>query len=150
MDARIEVTRGWDLFDLGAFAEVESFLSTLPKDSETERLLLWIAIRRGDDESKRRLGAWLAENGTEKLASVGRAHENVALATLKLPRKDWLPPTSKWAEAEIAYTRALIAFIDDAPLDVRRHLAEALPQIPEQRVRYAQLRAWIDGLNEQF
>jgi len=150
MDARVEVTRGWGLFHLGAFAEVESFLSTLPKDPETERLRLWIAIRRGDNESKQRFGAWLAENDNGKLAAVGRAHENVALATLNLQRKEWLPPTSKWAEAEVAYARALIAFIDDAPLDVRRHLAEALPQIPEQRVRYAQLRAWIDGLNEQF
>lgn len=150
MDSRVEVARGWDLFQLGAFAEVESFLSTIPKDADTERLRLWIANRRGDNESKRRLGAWLAENGNAKLAAVGRAHENVALATLDLPRKEWLPPTSKWAEAEIAYARALIAFIDDAPMDVRTHLAGALPQIPEQRVRYAQLRAWVYGLVDDF
>jgi len=150
MDARVEVTRAWDLFHLGAFAEVESFLSTIPKDAETERLRLWIAIRRGDNESKRRFGAWLAENGNGKLAAVGRAHENVALATLNLPRKEWLTPSSKWAEAEVAYARALVAFIEDAPVDVRRHLAEALPQIPEQRVRYAQLRAWVYGLADDF
>jgi DNA-binding CsgD family transcriptional regulator len=150
MDARVEVTRAWDLFHLGAFAEVESFLATIPKNSETERLRLWIAIRRGDNESKRRFGAWLAENDNGKLAAVGRAHENVALASLNLQRKEWLPPTSKWAAAEVAYARALIAFIDDSPEDVRRHLAEALPQIPEQRVRYAQLRAWIYGLVDDF
>ena len=150
MDARVEVTRAWDLFHLGAFAEVESFLSTLPKDPETERLRLWIALRRGDNESKRRFGAWLAENDNGKLAAIGRAHENAALAALNLPRKEWLPPASKWAEAEVAYARALTAFIDGAPLDVRRHLAEALPQIPEQRVRYAQLRAWIYGLVDDF
>ena len=150
MDSRVEVARGWDLFQLGAFAEVESYLSTVPRNPETERLRLWIAIRRGDNESKRRFGAWLAENGNEKLAAVGRAHENVALATLNLPRKEWLSPTSKWAEAEIAYARALVAFIDDAPNDVRSHLASALPQIPEQRVRYAQLRAWIYALVDDF
>ncbi len=150
MDSRVEVARGWDLFQLGAFAEVESFLSNIPKSVETERLRLWIAIRRGDDESKRRFGAWLAENDKGKLAAVGRAHENVALATLNLPRKEWLLATSKWAEAETAYARALIAFIDDAPMDIRRHLAEALPQIPEQRVRYAQLRAHVYGLVDDF
>ncbi|MGC2130232.1 MAG: hypothetical protein WA629_09060, partial [Candidatus Aquilonibacter sp.] len=150
MDSRVEVARGWDLFQLGAFAEAESFLSTIPQGSETERLRLWIAIRRGDNVSKRRFGAWLAENGNEKLAAVGRAHENVALAALDLPRKEWLPPASKWAEAEIAYAHALIAFIYDEPNDVRRHLASALPQIPEQRVRYAQLRAWIYGLVDDF
>ncbi|HTC30706.1 MAG TPA: LuxR C-terminal-related transcriptional regulator [Candidatus Acidoferrum sp.] len=150
MDSRVEVTRAWDLFHLGAFAEVESFLSTIPKDAETERLRLWIANRRGDNESKRRLGAWLAEHGGDKLAAVGRAHENVALAALNLPRKEWLRATSKWAEAEVAFSRAVIAFIDGAPGEVRRHLASALPQIPEQRVRYAQLRAWIYGLVDDF
>jgi DNA-binding CsgD family transcriptional regulator len=150
MDSRGEVTRGWDLFHLGAFAEAESLLSSIPKDADTERLRLWIANRRGDNESKRRFGAWLAENGGNKLAAVGRAHENVALAALSLPRKEWFSPTSKWAEAEVAFSRAVIAFIDDAPMDVRRHLTEALPQIPEQRVRYAQLRAWIYGLVDDF
>jgi DNA-binding CsgD family transcriptional regulator len=150
MDSRVEVTRAWDLFHLGAFAEAESFLSAIPKDVETERLRLWIANRRGDNESKRRFGEWLAENGGNKLAAVGRAHENVALAALNLPRKEWFSPTSKWAEAEVAFSRAVIAFIDDAPMEVRGHLAEALPQIPEQRVRYAQLRAWIYGLVDDF
>ena len=31
MDSRVEVTRAWDLFHLGAFAEVESLLSGIPK-----------------------------------------------------------------------------------------------------------------------
>ncbi len=122
----------------------------MPKSSDTERLRLWIAIRRGDNESKRRCGAWLAENDKGKLAAVGRAHENVALASLNLPRREWLPSASKWAEAEVAYARALISFIDDKPTDVRGHLAAALPQITEQRVRYAQLRAWIYGLLDDF
>jgi DNA-binding CsgD family transcriptional regulator len=150
MRSGTEVTRAWDLFHLGAFAEVESLLSGLTNDPEAIRVLLWVAIRRGDTEAKRRLGARLAEHGNEKLAPVGRAHENVALATLNLPLKDWLPSASRWAQAEIAFARALIAFIQGAAGDVREELAKALPQIPEQRIRYAQLRAWVYGLNEQF
>ena len=151
MDSRVEVTRAWDLFHLGAFAEVESLLSTIPKDPEAERLRLWIAIRRGDNESKRRFGAWLAENGDEKLAAVGRAHENVALAAFNLPRKEWLPPTSKWAAGRSRVrARAYRLHRGRAQATSARQLAQALPQIPEQRVRYAQLRAWIYGLDEQF
>ncbi|HTV92533.1 MAG TPA: LuxR C-terminal-related transcriptional regulator [Verrucomicrobiae bacterium] len=150
MGSRVEVTRGWDLFHLGAYAEVESLLSPLGDEPEAIRLLLWIALRRGDAEAKRRHGAWLAENGGSKLAAVGRAHENVALATLGLPTAEWLPPASKWAQAEVAYARALIAYTDGAAVNVRAELAKALPQIPEQRVRYALLRSWADGLNEQF
>jgi DNA-binding CsgD family transcriptional regulator len=150
MGSRVEVTRGWDLFHLGAYAEVESLLSPFRTDPEAARVLLWVAIRRGDQDAKRQLGAWLAENGGAKLAAVGRAHENVALATQNLPLKDWLPSNSRWALAEIAYARALVAFTQGAAAGVRDELAKALPQIPEQRVRYAQLRAWIHGLNEQF
>jgi DNA-binding CsgD family transcriptional regulator len=150
MGSRVEVTRGWDLFHLGDFAKVESLLSPFGQDPEAVRTLLWVAIRRGDTEAKRRLGAWLVENGGDKLAAVGRAHENIALATLNLPLRDWQMPTSKWAQAEVAYARALIAFIQGAPDRVREELAAALPQIPEQRVRYAAIRAWIDGLHEQF
>jgi DNA-binding CsgD family transcriptional regulator len=150
MGSRVEVTRGWDLFNLGAYAEIESLLARFSNDPEAVRLLLWIALRRGDQEAKQRLGAWLAEHGGAKLAAVGRAHENVARVTQNLSLKEWLPANSKWALAEIAYARALIAFTQGAPNEVRDELAKALPQIPEQRVRYAQLRAWIYGLNEQF
>jgi DNA-binding CsgD family transcriptional regulator len=150
MGSRVEVTRAWDLFHLGCFAEAESLLSPYPNDPEAVRVLLWIAIRRSDTDAKRRLGAWLADHGADQLAAVGRAHENVALATLNLPLRNWQTPTSKWAQAEIAYARALIAFIEDKPERVRDELTKALPQIPEQRVRYAALRAWIDGLFEQF
>ncbi|MGB6061177.1 MAG: hypothetical protein WBG27_05735, partial [Candidatus Aquilonibacter sp.] len=87
MGSRNEVARAWDLFHLGAFAEVESLLSSLPGSPEAVRVLLWVAIRRGDTEAKRRFGAQLAQIGNEKLAPVGRAHENVALATLNLPLK---------------------------------------------------------------
>jgi DNA-binding CsgD family transcriptional regulator len=150
MGSRVEVTRAWDLFHLGYFAEVESLLSPYQNDPEAIRVLLWIAIRRGDTEAKRRLGAWLADHGGDKLAAAGRAHENIALATLSLPLRNWQTPTSKWAQAEVAYARALIAFIEDKPERVRDELTKALPQMPEQRVRYAALRAWIDGLFEQF
>jgi DNA-binding CsgD family transcriptional regulator len=150
MGSRVEVTRAWDLFDLGNFAEVETLLSPLNDDPEAVRLLLWVALRRGDQEAKRKLGSWLAEHGDAKLAAIGRAHENVALATLDLPIREWLSSNSRWALAEVAYARALIAFTRGAAGKVREELAKALPQIPEQRVRYAQLRAWIDGLNDQF
>jgi DNA-binding CsgD family transcriptional regulator len=150
MGSRVEVARAWDLFHLGNFAEVEFLLSPYRDDSEAAHILLWIALRRGDQEAKQRLGAWLAEHGDAKLAAVGRAHENVALATQNLPLREWLLSDSRWALAEIAYARALIAFTQGAPGKVREELAKALPQIPEQRVRYAQLRAWIDGLNEHF
>jgi DNA-binding CsgD family transcriptional regulator len=150
MGSSVEVTRGWDLFNLGAYAEIDSLLSPFSNDPDAVCVLLWVAIRRGDQESKLRLGAWLAKNGGAKHAAVGRAHENIALATLNLPLKEWLPPVSRWAEAEIAYAHGLIAFIRGTPDDVRRELAKALPQIAEQRVRYAQLRAWIHGLNEQY
>jgi DNA-binding CsgD family transcriptional regulator len=150
MGSRVEIARGWDLFHLGAFAEVESLLQPFRDDPEAVRLLLWIALRRGDQEEKQRFGAWLAEHGDAKLAAVGRAHENAALAALNLPMKSWLETTSKWAQAEIAYARALIAFIGGAPDRVRTELAKSLPQVAEQRVRYAAMRAWIDGLHEQF
>jgi len=150
MGSRVEVTRGWDLFSLGAYAEVDSLLSPFSNDPDAVQVLLWVALRRGDQEAKQRLGGWLAENGGAKLAAVGRAHENVALASRNLPPKEWLQPTSKWALAEVAYARALTAFTRGAASEVREELAKALPQTPEQRVRYAQLRAWIYGLNEQF
>ncbi len=71
-------------------------------------------------------------------------------ATLGVDIKPWLSPFSKWAQAEVAYTRALIAFISDRPLDIRSALSSALPRTPEQRVRYAQLRAWAKALADDF
>ncbi|HEY5340634.1 MAG TPA: LuxR C-terminal-related transcriptional regulator [Candidatus Aquilonibacter sp.] len=150
MDTSVEIAWAWDLFQLGGFAEVESMLSGLPLEPEIVKLLLWISIRRGDAVAKRRHGAWLSEHGGVKLAAVGRAHENVALAALGYAIKEWFPATSKWAQAEVAYARALVAFMRNAPHEVRQELSAALPQIPEQRVRYADLRAWIEGLHENF
>ncbi len=150
MGSRVEVARAWDLFHLGNFAEVEFLLSPYRDNAEAAQILLWVALRRGDQQAKQQLGAWLAEHGGAKLAAVGRAHENVALSTQNLPLKEWLASDSRWALAEIAYARALIAFTQGEAGKVREELAKALPQIPEQRVRYAQLRAWIDGLNEHF
>ena len=58
--------------------------------------------------------------------------------------------TSRWAQAEVAYARATLAFSEGASERVRDELSQALPQTPEQRVRYTQLRAWIYGLSEHF
>jgi DNA-binding CsgD family transcriptional regulator len=150
MGSRAEIARGWDLFRLGSFAEVDSLMCAIPDDPEAVCIRLWVAFRRGDIEAKRTLSAWLAEHGGAKLASVGRAHENAALAALGLPLKPWMPGASKWAQAEVAYARALTAFIQDSPQKVREELSRALPQIAEQKVRYAALRAWISALHEQF
>jgi DNA-binding CsgD family transcriptional regulator len=150
MHSRTEITRAWDLFQLGSLAEADSLLLRLAADAEVVRLRLWIAMRRSDNEEKRRLGALLAESGNEKLAAVGRAHENAALAALQLPLEGWLPPTTRWASAEVAYARALVAYIDGDSRGVRDELAKALPQTIEQRIRYAALRAWVYGLHEQF
>jgi DNA-binding CsgD family transcriptional regulator len=150
MNSRAEITRAWDLFRLGAFAEADLFLLQFPLDQEAVRVRLWMALRRGDQEAKRELGAWLAKHGDENLAAVGRAHENAALASFNLPLETWLPSTSRWAQAEIAYARALIEFIGSASSKVRDELAQALPQTSEQRVRFAALRAWVYGLQEQF
>jgi DNA-binding CsgD family transcriptional regulator len=150
MESRVEIARGWDLFRLGAFAEADSLLSRLTHDFEAVRLLLWIALRRGDAPNKQHYGEMLARCEDQNLSAIGRAHENVALATLGLDAKSWLPPVSKWAQAEVAYARALIAFISDRPLDIRGELSSALPQTPEQRVRYAQLRAWTKALADDF
>jgi len=113
-------------------------------------LRLCIANRRDDFEAKRNFGSLLAQSGDVKLAAVGRANENSALAILGLPPNEWLPATSNWAKSEIAYARAIIAFVRGAADDVRGELARALPTTGEQRVRYATLRAWVHGLHEQF
>jgi DNA-binding CsgD family transcriptional regulator len=150
MHSRTEITRAWDLFHLGAFSEAETVLSSFCDDPEAVRLRLWASMRRGDQEDICRLGAWLADNGGEKLAAIGRAQQNVALAALRRPLEEWFDATSRWAQAEVAYARALVAFIDGVSARVREELAQALPQTVEQRVRYATLRAWIYGVHEQF
>jgi DNA-binding CsgD family transcriptional regulator len=150
MGSRVEIARAWDLFRLGDFAEVEFLLSPFRNDPEAVRVLLWVALRRNDMAAKHRFGSWLAEHGNSNLAAVGRAHENAACAALSLPLRNWLLPKSRWARSEIAYARALIAFVEGKPDRVRDELSEALPQVPEQRVRYAALRAWTDGLHEHF
>ncbi|MGB6984559.1 MAG: LuxR C-terminal-related transcriptional regulator [Candidatus Aquilonibacter sp.] len=150
MDSRVEIARAWDLFHLGSFSEAEAAVSSFPDEPEAIRLRLWVSMRRGDQVEVCRLGAWLAENGGEKFAAVGRAQQNIALATLRRPLENWLTATSRWAQAEVAYGRALVAFMEGPPDQVRAELARALPQTIEQRVRYATLRAWIYGLYEQF
>ena len=147
---RCEIIRGWDLFRLGALTEAESLVAALTHDDEAVRLLLWIAIRRGDVEQKFRYGAMLSQSNDSNLAAVGRAHENVALASLHQRLQGWLQPQSAWARAEIAYARALIAYVEERPLDLRAELSIALPQSAEQRVRYAQLRAWEPAINDEF
>ena len=146
----VEVARGWDLFRLGAFGEAESLVSTETHDLQAVRLLLWIAIRRGDAERKLQYGQVLAQATDPNLAAIGRAHENVALATMERDIKPWHAPSSRAAQAEVAYARALIAFMRGLPGAVRAELSSALPQSPEQRVRYAQLRAWSKALNDDF
>jgi DNA-binding CsgD family transcriptional regulator len=150
MDSRTEIARGWDLFHLGAFAEAESLLSNRTRDDEAVHLLLWIALRRGDAESKCRYGALLGESLDPNLSAFGRAHENVALATLNLSMKPWLSADSKWARSEIAYAHALSAFMRGSEADIRTELAAAVPQNAEQRVRYSQLRAWAKALGDNF
>jgi DNA-binding CsgD family transcriptional regulator len=149
MISRGEITRAWGLFHIGALAEVESLLFSRT-DADATFIRLWVALRRGDVEGKRTLGSLLANSGDQKLAAIGRAHENVALATLREPLQPWLIPNGRIAQAEVAYARALIAFTQDAPENVREELSKALPQTADQRVRYAQLRAWIYGLREHF
>jgi hypothetical protein len=144
------IARGWDLFHLGAFAEVESLLSNKTHDDEAVRLLLWIALRRGDAEAKCRFGALLAGSLNRNLAAVGRAHENVALTTLNLETKPWLSAELPWVQSEIAYAHALIAFMRGSEVDIRTELATAAPQNAEQRVRYSQLRAWAKALGDNF
>ncbi len=146
----MEIARAWDLFHLGSLSEAEAALSSFADDPEAVRLRLWVSMRRGDQNAVCRLGAWLAENGDERLAAVGRAQQNIALSTLRRPLEGWLSATSRWAQAEIAYARALVAFLEGAASQVRDELASALPQTIEQRVRYATLRAWVYGLHEQF
>ena len=150
MGSRAEITRAWDLFHLGAFAEAESLLASIPEKPETIQIHLSIANRRDDYDAKRKFGALLARCEEPRLATLGRANENSALAILGLPLNEWLPATSNWAKAEVAYSRAVIAFVGGTPDAVRSELAQALPQTAEQRVRYAALRAWLYGLREQF
>ena len=138
---REEIARGWDLFRLGAFAEAESLIAKQTHDFEAVRLLLWIAIRRGTIEEARNFGALLASSRDKNLASIGRAHENVALATSNQEIKPWLPSFSRWARSEVAYTRAVIAYMRDETTGVREALSSALPCTTEQRVLYAYLRA---------
>ncbi len=64
--------------------------------------------------------------------------------------EEWLPATSDGRRAEVAYARALVAFVEGAPDGVRDGARAGLPQTAEQRVRYATLRAWVYGLHEQF
>lgn len=147
---RHEIVRGWDLFRLGALAEAESLVTPLAHDVEALRLLLWIAIRRGDVEQKRHYGALLAQADDDNLAAIGRAHENVARASLREHTAEWLSPISPAARAEVAYARALIAFIEERRTDLRTELSGALPHTMEQRVRYAQLRAWEPAISDEF
>jgi DNA-binding CsgD family transcriptional regulator len=150
MNSAVEIARGWDLFQLGAFAEAESMLAPNTREPDALRLQLWIAIRRGDIERKQHYGSLLAQCGDENIAAVGRAHENVALASLDTPLQPWLPSRSKWAQAEIAYARALIAFTNGQREFVRQELSAAMPVNPEQRVRYAALRAWEPAISDEF
>jgi DNA-binding CsgD family transcriptional regulator len=150
MHSRVETTRAWDLFHLGCFSEAEGLLSRSTNDPEAAHVRLWISMRRGDQEEIERAGAWLAESGGAKLAAVGRAQQNVALAALGRPLEAWLPGTSRWAQAEVSYARALVAFTQGSSHRVREELAQSLPQTAEQRVRYAALRAWVYGLYEQL
>jgi DNA-binding CsgD family transcriptional regulator len=150
MGVKGEIARAWDLYRRGSYAEAESLLLRFHGDPEAIHIRLCIANRREDFESKRKYGAWLAQCGGSKFAAIGRANENTALAILGLPLNEWLPGDSSVAKAEIAFARAVIAFVQNAPERVREELAQALPQTAEQRVRFATLRAWIYGLHEQF
>jgi DNA-binding CsgD family transcriptional regulator len=150
MDSRVEIARGWDLFRLGALAEAESLITPLENDPEALRLLLWIAIRRNNASKKQYYGERLARCDRPELAVVGRAHENVARVTQGVDPNPWLAGTSPWSLAEIAYTRALIAYIRDEREKVSAHLSSALPQIAEQRARYSQLRAFSKASADDF
>lgn len=149
MNSRDEIARAWDLFRLGAFAEAESTLSQRADDAALH-LALWIALRRDDPHAKLEHASRLANSLDRSLAAVGRAHENAALVALKREPRDWIEPTSRWACAEVAYARALIAFMRRDARAVRYELSAALPQVPEQRVRYAELRSWVYGINEKY
>ena len=89
MNSRAEIARAWDLFHLGSFQAEADFccrfaiqrLPSTPLDGNSPRR----------QEEKRRLGAWLAQNGGEKLAPVGRAHENIALSALRCRSKIGFP-----------------------------------------------------------
>lgn len=145
-----EIARGWDLFRLGALAEAESLVLESTHDLQAVRLLLWIAIRRNDHEQKCCWGSVLANSGDSDLAAVGRAHENAGRAALRLDGLPWLEPSSRWAKAEVAYARGLIAFMEDRSLGMRDELSAALPQNAEQRVRFAALRSWVPVLHDNF
>ena len=147
---RIEIARGWDLFHLGAFDEAEASFLDQTHDDEAVRLLLWIAIRRGDVAKKLRYGEMLAQSEDVNLAAIGRAHENVALASSNQAPKSWLPAHSRFASAEVAYARALVRFVHGSADGIRVELSSVLPHTAEQRVRYAQLRAWAKALGEDF
>lgn len=147
---RREIARAWDLFDVGALSAAEALLAPFRSNPAALELLLWIALRRGDIAAKQLYGGWLATSADPELSAVGRAHENVALRSSGNELKPWFCSSSKWANAEVAYARALIAFANGDGAGVRKELSSALPQRPEQRVRYAQLRAWIAGLDDRF
>jgi DNA-binding CsgD family transcriptional regulator len=150
MSSRDEIVRGWDLFRLGAFAEAESLIAPYGREPEALRLYLWIAIRRADIEGKRQYGELLSQVADANLAAVGRAHENVALASLNGRLKAWFTPQSPWAKSEVAFAKALVAFTEGRGTQVRAELAAASPHTAEQRVRYAQLRAWEPAINDEF
>lgn len=150
MRQRPEIARVWDLFRLGAFTEAEASLASLQHDPQAQRILLWIAIRRGDVENKLYFGSRLALCDDAELAAVGRAHENVALATSEQSPRPWLNPPTRWSQAEVAYARALFAFMRGENQQIRSELAQALPKTMEQRVRFAQLRAWERALVDDF
>ena len=151
MDSRAEITRAWDLFHLGAFSEAEAALLSFRGDPRLCVYASGFRCAAAIQDEVCRLGAWLAENGGEKLAAVGRAQQNVALAcSAATARGLAFSRHHDGRRAEVAYARALVAFIEGAPDQVREELAQSFTATAEQRVRYATLRAWVYGLYEQF
>ena len=129
----------------GVFA-VGAFPTTLKRLESCFGSRYVAAIRKRSGVSVRGL-----QNGNEKLAARwSRARERGACNAQPSTQRLVATRLPSGREAEIAFARALIAFIQGAPTMCARSLHKALPQIPEQRIRYAQLRAWVYGLNEQF
>ena len=152
MNSRAEIARAWDLFQLGAFAEADSLLRRFPlmprrSVSGSGWLFAAATMRKSDG-----LAHGLLITAATKLAAVGRAHENAALATLgSAAAKNGCRQRSRWASGRSCVcSRALSHSQTETLKACATNLRKRYHRTTEQRVRYAALRAWVYGLHEQF
>lgn len=143
-----------EAFHRGAYGEVRALLDQLAPSPAQADLALRTALRQRDYATVAAAATQyenLAENDDER--AIAQAYRALAAAScgenvpeLTLSRL----PTSAVAKAEVAFVRAMLAWINKQPQHVERLLRNDPPQTLEQQVRRISILAWSAASNGNY